>query len=129
MNTRTHKIIGTTQDVTDCECCGRTDLKKTVIVAILDADGNTTGVAHYGTVCAAHATKRTAKQITNEANAADAAQRAAKERERAERSDREYRAYMAWLTNTTGIADQWAAQLSIGGPLAAHRLYAAHAAA
>ena len=129
MTTRTHKIIGTTQDITDCECCGRTNLKKTVIVAVLDADGNTDSIAYYGTVCAAKATKRTVKQITDEVSAADAARRATAQAQAAERSAREYRAYMAWLTNITGIADQWKAQQSLGGAPVAHRMYAAHAAA
>jgi hypothetical protein len=125
----TYKVLGTTQDVTDCDCCGRVDLKKTVILGILDADGNVEDVVHFGTTCAAHAARRTNKEIKQLAADADKAKRDAAAFEAAQRSDREYREYMTWLTTTTGIADQWQAQLTLGGPLAAHRMYAAHAAA
>lgn len=52
-------IKGTTGDITTCECCGRDDLKRTVILAPLDADGNANGdVTHYGSECAARAMGR-----------------------------------------------------------------------
>jgi hypothetical protein len=51
------KILGITGDVTKCECCGRDDLKRTVILGILDADRNVVDVTHYGSNCAAKATK------------------------------------------------------------------------
>ncbi len=43
------KILGINDDVTVCECCGKKNLKKTVV---LDRDGE---VLHYGTDCAAAA--------------------------------------------------------------------------
>jgi hypothetical protein len=43
-------ILGTTNDITDCECCGRTNLKKTVVLLV---DGEC--VRHYGETCAANA--------------------------------------------------------------------------
>jgi len=50
------KILGTTQDVTTCECCGLKNLKKTVELGVLDADNNFGGeVLHYGVDCAATA--------------------------------------------------------------------------
>jgi hypothetical protein len=50
------KILGTTQDVTTCECCGLRNLKKTVELGVIDADGNFGGeVLHYGVDCAATA--------------------------------------------------------------------------
>jgi hypothetical protein len=49
------KILGTTQDVETCNCCGRTGLKKTVELGELDADGAVYGVVHYGVDCAAAA--------------------------------------------------------------------------
>lgn len=62
----TFKILGTTQNVETCECCGRTGLKKTVELGILDADGAFHGeVTHYGTDCAASALKTTATKIEN----------------------------------------------------------------
>ena len=41
------KVLGVNDDVTTCECCGRTGLKKTVV---LDVEGSQ---LHYGTQCAA----------------------------------------------------------------------------
>jgi hypothetical protein len=43
------KILGISDDVTVCGCCGKSNLKKTVA---LDHDG---AVVHYGTDCAARA--------------------------------------------------------------------------
>jgi hypothetical protein len=44
------RILGSTNDVTTCECCGRTDLKKTV--ALDDYEGN---IIYLGETCAAKA--------------------------------------------------------------------------
>jgi len=43
------RIVGTSDDVNACDCCGRSDLKRTV--AIMNADGE---VNHFGTTCAAY---------------------------------------------------------------------------
>jgi hypothetical protein len=64
-----NKILGITNDVTQCECCGRNDLKSTVIIA--SEDGEIIG--HFGSTCArsyvagtgAEIEKR-AKRITRE---------------------------------------------------------------
>ena len=37
MTTTTLKVLGTTDEVTACECCGRSDLKGTVVLS--DPDG------------------------------------------------------------------------------------------
>lgn len=58
------KIDGITDDRTTCECCGRTNLKRTVRLIILDADGTATGSTYYGTECAAIATRRTNANVT-----------------------------------------------------------------
>lgn len=47
MTTTAPKILGTTDEVTTCDCCLRTELKKTVAI---DFDGET---AFFGTTCAA----------------------------------------------------------------------------
>jgi len=46
----TAKILGTSGDITSCECCGKSNLKKTVVIEF-DQDG----IKHYGTSCAARA--------------------------------------------------------------------------
>jgi hypothetical protein len=43
------KILGISDDVTGCDCCGKSNLKKTVA---LDHEG---AVVHYGVDCAARA--------------------------------------------------------------------------
>ena len=43
-----NKILGINDEVTICECCGRNDLKATIIIG--DADNNIIG--RYGAVCA-----------------------------------------------------------------------------
>lgn len=59
---QTIKIIGTTDTVGTCDCCGRTDLKKTVV---LDRDGSR---SFFGTACAARAMGRaTSKGLMSEA--------------------------------------------------------------
>ena len=67
-------ILGTTNDITTCECCGKTNLKKTVV---LDVDG---AVLHYGIDCAGRAIlgAKSAKNsaiIDKRARAVDAARK------------------------------------------------------
>lgn len=62
------KILGITDEVNTCECCGRTDLKSTVV---LDLDG---AVAHFGSECAARRLGRRRKQdVEKQARQAQAA--------------------------------------------------------
>lgn len=44
------KILGITDETTTCECCGKTNLKKTVVLETEDG-----GELRYGTDCAARA--------------------------------------------------------------------------
>lgn len=63
--TTRYEIVGTTQDVTQCDQCGRNDLRGTIVLAVLevtinDATGaeewNHTGdIVHYGSDCGAKA--------------------------------------------------------------------------
>ena len=48
--TATIKILGVTDERTECECCGRSGLKRTVALSI--ADKNDSRVVYYGTDCA-----------------------------------------------------------------------------
>jgi hypothetical protein len=49
------RYLGTTDHMQECEKCGRVDLRATVALATLDADGNTEDVVYYGSTCAARA--------------------------------------------------------------------------
>lgn len=66
-----YRIKGTTGDITTCDHCGREGLRKTVILATLDADGAEQEILHFGVDCAARAARRTQPAIRNAATAAD----------------------------------------------------------
>jgi hypothetical protein len=50
--------VGITDEVTSCDCCGRTGLKRTVMLE----DSETQEMVHYGTTCAAYALYRSRSQ-------------------------------------------------------------------
>lgn len=69
---------GTTSDVTTCDCCGKSDLKSTVIIVGLDEGGAETGdLRHYGSTCAAKALGLTHKAIKSTAQSFSAQRDAA----------------------------------------------------
>jgi hypothetical protein len=50
------RYLGTTDESIQCEKCGKDDLRSTVMIVPLDADGNDDGdVTYYGSTCAARA--------------------------------------------------------------------------
>jgi hypothetical protein len=63
-NTITFKMIGITDETTVCECCGKTNLKKVVVLENI----NTGEIVRYGVDCAAKAqgTKTAKKEINCE---------------------------------------------------------------
>lgn len=65
------RILGTTNDVTTCEHCGRTELKGTIILGVLDEDGNVVDRVHYGATCGARAAGQTVKEFRKAATDAD----------------------------------------------------------
>ena len=68
---RVYSVKGTTNDVTTCEQCGRDELRATVVLQPLDADGNPDGdPAHFGTSCAAAAAEWTQREVTHRITAA-----------------------------------------------------------
>lgn len=68
-----YRVRGTTDDVTTCQQCGKPELKGTVILDILDADGNTEDVIYAGSTCAAKMAggRTTGAKIRQQAQAAD----------------------------------------------------------
>ena len=76
-------VLGTTDDVTTCDDCGRTGLTHTVRLGVVDlTTGEVDGEVYFGSVCGARAAGRTVKGFREEARAAD---RATREAERAAR--------------------------------------------
>ena len=57
MNTTpAYRYLGVTDDCTECEKCGKIELRSTVVLMPLDADGNPEGEpVYYGSTCAARA--------------------------------------------------------------------------
>jgi len=59
------RFLGTTDDVIQCERCGKDELRSTVVLEVLDADGNAEDVTYYGSTCAARVlTERTGRKHT-----------------------------------------------------------------
>ncbi len=93
---------GTTDEITECEHCGKTGLKHTVRMAILDADGNEDEEIYMGATCAAKMSGRPVKDIRTEAARAD------RERAQAIRDgwrawqDAHHNAFIAWRDSHVG---------------------------
>lgn len=49
------RYLGITDECVECQCCGKADLRSTVVLAVLDADRNTEDITYYGSTCAARA--------------------------------------------------------------------------
>lgn len=49
------RYLGITDECVECQHCGKTQLRSTVVLAILDVDGNIEEVTYYGSTCAARA--------------------------------------------------------------------------
>lgn len=94
------KFLGNSDDVTTCECCGRSDLKSTVAL-LLDAELDTEPV-YFGVVCAARALGRTSKEVRAESKAADRAREAAKRAAAAKEAAEYDAAWQAYLDGKAG---------------------------
>lgn len=55
MATPNFRYIGVTDECDECQCCGKPNLKSTVVLAFLDADGNEEEITWYESTCAARA--------------------------------------------------------------------------
>lgn len=68
------RALGTDDSVTNCDCCGKSGLKFTVIMELDSGE-----IAHYGQVCAGRNTGKSKPQINAEIRAhAEAQKRAAR---------------------------------------------------
>lgn len=96
------KVKGTTDEITECELCGRQELKGTIMLAELDADGTEMGIVYYGASCGAKAAKWTTKEIRKAAKTADDAAREAKRAASEAESTAYCAARDAWLIEQHG---------------------------
>jgi len=104
-----YRIIGTTDEVTSCDCCGRTRLKYTV--ALFDTD--TDQVLYMGVTCAAHALKMPSADVKAQAKQADDTKRREQERQRTERSKERAQRWHAYLVERTGGIYDWKRDLDV----------------
>ncbi len=109
------KVLGISDEVTECHCCGRMDLKRTIILGILDADGTVIDQTHYGTECAAAALCCGAGDVRKQVKAvADETRRAAEAKRRAAMAEIGQR-WFAWLNAQHPGVDTIRAIQMLGG--------------
>lgn len=101
--TPAYRVKGTTEDVTLCDRCGRVELKRTVVMAELDADGNEVGILHAGVGCAATLAKLTEPEVRDEIAAIDAAAQLGERQARADDTAAREGAFRTWLAVTYGV--------------------------
>jgi hypothetical protein len=87
-----YRILGINDEVTACECCGRSGLKKTVVLSDSERE------VRYGTECAARAMKVGKKDVESGVKAATAEAR----RVRQQQINHEEEVYTEWLMKTYG---------------------------
>lgn len=58
------RALGTDDSITTCDCCGKSNLKHTVIIELDDGE-----IVHYGSVCATRNTGKASKVINSEIRA------------------------------------------------------------
>lgn len=119
MDASTLEVLGTTADHTDCELCGRQDLKGTVALR----DTATGEVVHYGSDCAARAAGWTARETRDLVKQADRAAHEARMAADRARNDAEMKDWQAFLLDRTGIVEIGPAIQALGGYTAAHAAY------
>ena len=105
-----YTFLGTTDEVTTCDCCGKADLKMTV--AIMDDEGGE--ALYFGTSCAARALKIGIKEVKAGTAAADRAKAEAKRAEVAAKHEAEMARWRAHLIAKTGGINDWSGQPCIG---------------
>lgn len=117
------RVLGTTDDITVCDQCGRDDLRSTVVLAELDADGNEIGITYMGSDCGANAAGWTQTRVRAEARAADKARRdAERAAQRAAfdaKTDRETADLIEWAAEVYGVHATTRAEVFAGVQAAA----------
>ena len=73
------RFVGVTDERTECERCGRVELKRTIVLRRY-VDGEPERVVYYGVDCAAEALRRTKKGVLDEALRAELERRIAARR-------------------------------------------------
>lgn len=118
---------GTSDEVTTCDCCGKTDLKSTVAIHD-DEQGET---LFFGSTCAARALKVSIKEVTTSTKAADRAKAEVARLVADKARTVEQARWVAYLVEKTGGIRDWSGHFctalmvqALGGFAAARSGYA-----
>lgn len=104
------KFLGTCDDVTTCDCCGKKNLKRTVALSIDDGEA-----VYYGVTCAARALKLDAKVVRSETKRADDERHQAKMRADRIAWETEHAPWFAFLGKFGKGTDTFSQIESLGG--------------
>ena len=100
---KAYRVFGTTDESTECDLCGRVELKCTVMLLPLNVDGNANGeVTYFGRSCAAKAAGWTVKELNANIKRAAAEKQMAERAARIAEREAETKAYNAWVAETYG---------------------------
>jgi hypothetical protein len=100
---KAYRVIGTTDESTECDLCGKVELKATVMLVPIDAEGNADGdVCYFGTSCAAKAAGWTVREVRAGIKRAAAEKLTAERARRIAEREAETKAYNAWVAETYG---------------------------
>jgi len=113
-------IEGITDERDTCDCCGKSNLKRTVALADADDDGE---VVFFGTTCAARAMKIPAADVRKGARTAQRAKDKAAQMARVNAQAREWGVWSAWLKEKTGKTEIAEAIAAMGGFAAARAAF------
>jgi hypothetical protein len=131
MATKQFKVLGTTDERTSCDCCGRANLKATVALE----DIETGDIVYFGSACGARAAGWPMKAWKSEVKAADDNRAAAERAAREAIARAEHARWAAFLDRAAGAVRDWSGKQDIfgqiqvlGGFKAARALYATETA-
>lgn len=125
---RQFQFLGTTDEHTSCDCCGKKNLKSTVAIRNLETGED----VFFGVTCAARALKLQVAEVRKGAADADRAEADRREAVRRAAAEAESARWTAFLTRATGGINDWSGKpctflmvQSLGGFAAARAQYAA----
>lgn len=116
----TVQFLGTSDEVLECECCGRKNLKSTVAISFDGGDA-----VYFGVVCAAKALKVDAKFVKSAAKGADDAKRKAEHDAKMAEENAKRDRWFAWLEQNGTGSEPFARIQSLGGYPKANAAYKA----
>jgi Cys-tRNA synthase (O-phospho-L-seryl-tRNA:Cys-tRNA synthase) len=114
-----YRIEGITDERDTCDCCGRTNLKRTVVMRHVD----THEFEYFGTTCAAHMLKIPAANVARGAKEAQRAKEDAIRKEKDRIRDEHTKQWFAFLRAETGGGEVIHMIEKLGGIVKAKELF------